>query len=116
MTRSRKKSRHKRDSNPGPSTIEADALTTRPTRRSWGGRGLRSKEGRREGEAEDLPGVVDIGWGFGAVQVADALNPVLYGLGVLLRTLKALHHLTQHHQHDVKRAASQVAGSLADLG
>ena len=30
-----KKSRRKRDSNPGPSTVEADALTTRPTRRSW---------------------------------------------------------------------------------
>ena len=29
-----KKSRRKRDSNPGPSTLEADALTTRPTRRS----------------------------------------------------------------------------------
>ena len=29
-----KKSRCKRDSNPGPSALEADALTTRPTRRS----------------------------------------------------------------------------------
>ena len=29
-----KKSRRKRDSNPGPSALEADALTTRPTRRS----------------------------------------------------------------------------------
>ena len=29
----RKKSRRKRDSNPGPSALEADALTTRPTRR-----------------------------------------------------------------------------------
>ena len=28
-----KKSRRKRDSNPGPSALEADALTTRPTRR-----------------------------------------------------------------------------------
>ena len=28
------KSRRKRDSNPGPSALEADALTTRPTRRS----------------------------------------------------------------------------------
>ena len=28
-----KKSRHKRDSNPGSFAIEADALTTRPTRR-----------------------------------------------------------------------------------
>ena len=27
-----KKSRCKRDSNPGPSVLEADALTTRPTR------------------------------------------------------------------------------------
>ena len=36
MTRPRKKSRGKRDSNPGPSALEADALTTRPTRR-WGG-------------------------------------------------------------------------------
>ena len=34
MTRPRKKSRRKRDSNPGPSALEADALTTRPTRRS----------------------------------------------------------------------------------
>ena len=29
-----KKSRRKRDSNPGPSALEADALTARPTRRS----------------------------------------------------------------------------------
>ena len=36
MTRPRKKSRRKRDSNPGSSTLEADALTTRPTRRSRG--------------------------------------------------------------------------------
>ena len=35
MTRPRKKSRRKRDSNPGPSALEADALTTRPTRRSY---------------------------------------------------------------------------------
>ena len=33
MTRPRKKSRRKRDSNPGPSALEADALTTRPTGR-----------------------------------------------------------------------------------
>ena len=33
MTRPRKKSRRKRDSNLGPSALEADALTTRPTRR-----------------------------------------------------------------------------------
>ena len=33
MTRPRKKSRRKRDSNPESSTLEADALTTRPTRR-----------------------------------------------------------------------------------
>ena len=32
-TRPRKKSRRKRDLNPGPSALEADALTTRPTRR-----------------------------------------------------------------------------------
>ena len=31
-----KKSRRKRDSNPGSSALEADALTTRPTRRSRG--------------------------------------------------------------------------------
>ena len=30
-----KKSRRKRDSNPGPSALEADVLTTRPTRRSF---------------------------------------------------------------------------------
>ena len=34
MTRPRKKSRRKWDSNPGPSAPEEDALTTRPTRRS----------------------------------------------------------------------------------
>ena len=34
MTRPRKKSRRKRDSNPGSSALEADALTTWPTRRS----------------------------------------------------------------------------------
>ena len=33
MTRPRKKSRRQRDSNSGPSALEADALTTRPTRR-----------------------------------------------------------------------------------
>ena len=33
MTRPQKKSRRKRDSNPGSSALEADALTTRPTRR-----------------------------------------------------------------------------------
>ena len=33
MTRPRKKSRRYRDSNPGPPALEADALTTRPTRR-----------------------------------------------------------------------------------
>ena len=38
MTRHRKKSRRKWDSNPGPSALEADALTTRPTRRSEGRR------------------------------------------------------------------------------
>ena len=35
MTRPRKKSRRQRESNPGSSALEADALTTRPTRRSW---------------------------------------------------------------------------------
>ena len=34
MTRPRKKSRLKRDSNPGSSALEADPLTSRPTRRS----------------------------------------------------------------------------------
>ena len=34
MTRPRQKSRRKRDSNPGSSALEADALTTKPTRRS----------------------------------------------------------------------------------
>ena len=38
VTRPRKKSRRKRDSNPGPSALEADALTTRPTRRLPSGR------------------------------------------------------------------------------
>ena len=36
MTRPRKKSRRKRDSNPGSSALEADTLTTRATRRSEG--------------------------------------------------------------------------------
>ena len=39
MTRPRKKSRRKRDSNPGSSALEADAVTTRPTRRSGEGGG-----------------------------------------------------------------------------
>ena len=34
MTQPWKKSRRKRDSNPGSSALEADALTTRPTRRT----------------------------------------------------------------------------------
>ena len=34
MTRPRKKSRHKRDSNPGSSALGADVLNTRPARRS----------------------------------------------------------------------------------
>ena len=34
LTRPRKKSRRKRDSNQGSSALEEDALTTRPTRRS----------------------------------------------------------------------------------
>ena len=36
-SKKKKKSRHKRDSNPGSSALEADALTTRPTR--WLGKG-----------------------------------------------------------------------------
>ena len=36
MIRPRKKARRKRDSNPGSSALQADALTTRPTRRSRG--------------------------------------------------------------------------------
>ena len=39
MTRPRKKSRRKRDSNAGSSVLEADALTTRQTRRLRGGGG-----------------------------------------------------------------------------
>ena len=35
MTRPRKKSQRKRDFNPGSPALEADALTTRPTRRSF---------------------------------------------------------------------------------
>ena len=42
-----KKSRLKRDSNPGSSALEADALTTRPTRRSEEGR-ERWKERQRQ--------------------------------------------------------------------
>ena len=37
MTRPEKKSRRERDSNAGSSALEADALTTRPTRRGRGG-------------------------------------------------------------------------------
>ena len=40
MTRPQKKSQRKRDSNPGSSALEADALTTRPTRRSILGEGV----------------------------------------------------------------------------
>ena len=57
MTRPRKKSRRKRDSNPGPSALEADALTTRPTRRleerggeEGGGEERRGEEGGGEEE------------------------------------------------------------------
>ena len=46
MTRPRKKSRCKRDSNPGSSALEADALTTRPTRR-WDTRNDRDGEVRK---------------------------------------------------------------------
>ena len=53
MTRPRKKSCRKRDSNPGSSALEADALTTRPTRRSG-----QRKEGRRR----------EVGGGGGAVR------------------------------------------------
>ena len=38
MTRPLKKSRNKRDSNPGSSALESDASTTSPTRRSVNGR------------------------------------------------------------------------------
>ena len=52
-----RKSRRKRDSNPGPSALEADALTTRPTRRSGqreGRKGEREKE--KDGEREAVRG------------------------------------------------------------
>ena len=45
MIRPRKKSRCKRDSNPGPSALEADALTARPTRRWVVGMTCRGKGG-----------------------------------------------------------------------
>ena len=51
MTRPRKKkSRRKRDSNPGSSALEADALTTRPTRR-W----PRRRATRREAHCQPAP-------------------------------------------------------------
>ena len=46
ITRPRKKSRRKRDPNPGSSALEADALTTTPTRR-W----LHNKERRQSPSA-----------------------------------------------------------------
>ena len=46
-----KKSRRKRDSNPGPSALEADASTTRPTRR-WEGAEERERERERTRERE----------------------------------------------------------------
>ena len=46
MTRPPKKSRRKRDSNPGPSALEADALTTRPARAG------RERERERERERD----------------------------------------------------------------
>ena len=51
MTRldSGKKSRRKRDSNPESSALEADALTTRPTRRLGGG----GEEGGGGGDQEE---------------------------------------------------------------
>ena len=54
MTRPpKKKSRRKRDSNPGPCALEADALTTRPTRRSKG----REQRGARGTEDLNYRGV-----------------------------------------------------------
>ena len=52
MTRPRKKSRRKRDSNPGPSALEADALTTRPTRRWATGSGM-EKDSKGQRKLED---------------------------------------------------------------
>ena len=50
MTRPRKKSRRKLDSNPGPSALEVDALTTRPTRRwDWRGVGVWDRDWNRVG-------------------------------------------------------------------
>ena len=48
MTRPREKSRRKRNSNPGSSALEADALTTRPKRRFGRERG-KEDDGRGEG-------------------------------------------------------------------
>ena len=45
------KSRRKRDSNPGSSALEADALTTRPTRRSV----LDGQAGRRSPRVREIP-------------------------------------------------------------
>ena len=64
MTRPRKKSRRKRDSNAGPSALEVDALTTRPTRRSvawytWACQNIialiASKKEEWRKEAADIP-------------------------------------------------------------
>ena len=48
MTRPRKNPGAKRDSNAGSSALEADALTTRPTRRSRSRRNTRKRRKRRE--------------------------------------------------------------------
>ena len=51
MTRPRKKSRRKRDSNPGPSALEADALTARPTRLLQGQR-ERQRQRQRDRQSQ----------------------------------------------------------------
>ena len=51
MTRPRKKSRRKRDLNPGSSALEADALTTRPTRR-WTERRDKDRRTDKQWEGE----------------------------------------------------------------
>ena len=52
MTRPRKKSWRKLDLNPGPPALEADALTTRPTRRS-NGKGDGDETSHSKGEGGD---------------------------------------------------------------
>ena len=54
MTRPRKKSRRNRDSNPGSPALEADALTTRPTRRYTSVKGmLTHHRGPKSSQAPD---------------------------------------------------------------